>query len=207
MATHPSLRPLVLKTQEWANAWLDGISSDPPTFDDPFKAAPSNAREHIARHMRGKIDRLVAIVDREHSKLERSLHPGASDTVRKHDRSREGLVAALLNSYEGPGDERAEGPRHDNDFVDIEKIRIAPTHEELICPVEPFLPGNFHEAPHPLPAESMERLLDIQFRLLREELTCVLAFCMHYTNLMKSLYSKCSFTGIYTADCRGPGGS
>lgn len=171
MAVYPALRPLALKTQEWASAWLTGISSNPPTFDDPFKAAAPGAKEHIGRHLQGKIDRVVAIVHREHSKLERSLRPQSSETVARHDRSREGLVAALLNSYVGPGEERPEGPRHDNDFIDIDKIRIAPTHEELICRIEPFLPANFYEAPHPLPAESMERLLDIQFRLLREELT------------------------------------
>ncbi|KAI6021428.1 hypothetical protein BKA83DRAFT_166314 [Pisolithus microcarpus] len=50
----------------------------------------------------------------------------------------------------------------------------APTHEELMCPIEPFLPATLYDAPHPASAESMERLLDIQFRLLREELTAPL---------------------------------
>jgi hypothetical protein len=59
------------------------------------------------------------------------------------------------------------------DFVDIASIRVAPTSQELSCRLEGFLPANLYDAPHPLPAGSMERLLDIQFRLLREELTCV----------------------------------
>lgn len=84
--------------------------------------------------------------------------------------SEEGDIAALHNAYEGPGSLRPEGPRHDNDFVDINDIRIAPTHNELISRISPYLPANIHAAPHPYSPESMERLLDIQFRLLREEL-------------------------------------
>lgn len=76
--------------------------------------------------------------------------------------------------YEGPGALRPLGPRHDNDFSEIQDIRIAPTHDELISRLPPFLPGNFHAAPHHLPAEGVARLLDIQFRLLREELTAPL---------------------------------
>ena len=82
-----------------------------------------------------------------------------------------GSVAALHNAYEGPGAARPEGPRHDNDYINIADIQIAPTHAELTSPLHPFLPANLFGAPHPLPPESMEQLLDIQFRLLREELT------------------------------------
>jgi hypothetical protein len=77
----------------------------------------------------------------------------------------------MMVDYEGPGEIRSKGPRHDNDFADISEIRVAPTHEELVCRTPPFLPGNFYEAPHHLETGSMARLLDIQFRLLREDLT------------------------------------
>ncbi|KAG9092170.1 hypothetical protein FS749_015949 [Ceratobasidium sp. UAMH 11750] len=40
-----------------------------------------------------------------------------------------------------------------------------------MCEDDPYLPPNFPEAPHFHPQQSVERLLDIQFRLLREELT------------------------------------
>jgi hypothetical protein len=33
-----------------------------------------------------------------------------------------------------------------------------------------YLPVNIPDGPHHLPADSMERLLDIQFRLFREEM-------------------------------------
>ena len=75
--------------------------------------------------------------------------------------------------YSGPGELREEGPRHDNDFVNIQDIKVAPTDNELLCRLRPFLPANIPNAPHPLPANSMSRLMDIQFRLLREELLSV----------------------------------
>ena len=60
-------------------------------------------------------------------------------------------------------------PRHDNDFVDICKISIVPTRDEALSSRPPFLPKNADEAQHHL--AGMERLLDIQFRLLREDFT------------------------------------
>jgi hypothetical protein len=84
-----------------------------------------------------------------------------------------GLVAALerVFDYDGPGELCETGPRHDNDHAEIELIRVAPTRNELLCEDDPYLPANFFEAPHFHEPRSVERLLDIQFRLLREELT------------------------------------
>lgn len=171
---YPRLAPLVRHLGDWVTTWIDGVSATPPVFDDPFKNASSAARDHIIAHLRGKIDRLVSIVDRELTKFNRSLQEGQpAINFSVNTGSNEGIVAALQTTYDGPGEDRRDGPRHDNDHLDIDKIRIAPTHEELISRIPPFLPANLHNAPHPLPADSMERLLDIQFRLLREELTYV----------------------------------
>ncbi|KAJ7200706.1 hypothetical protein C8J57DRAFT_1413236 [Mycena rebaudengoi] len=173
-AKYPKIVPVVQRLQGWTDTWIEGISMSPPSFDDPFKAVSSTARDQILNHLRAKISRLVRIVDREQDRIDRSKqqHPAASfGTVDGLD---EGVAAALHITYEGPGELRELGPRHDNDFSDITDIRVAPTHEELVSRLSPFLPGNFHDAPHHLPAASMERLLDIQFRLLREELTAPL---------------------------------
>lgn len=152
------------------DAWIQGISSNPPVFDDPFKSTTQAARDHIISHLTSKVERLINIVDREENKIKRSTRePRASGVAGSGPN--EGIVAALEMTYQGPGELRPDGPRHDNDFIDITDIRIAPTHAELMSRIPPFLPANFHSAPHPLPAESVERLLDIQFRLLREELT------------------------------------
>ena len=118
------------------------------------------------------MDQLIAIVDREQRKPKPSPEPR---TNLRPERSMEGTLAVLHNTYIGPGDLRPDGPRHDNDFVDIADIRIAPTDDELTSSLPPFLPANLYGAPHPLSESSMEKLLDIQFRLLREELTYVLS--------------------------------
>ena len=156
----------------WVSTWIDGISATPSTFDDPFKNVSLAARDHIITHLRSKVDRLIAIVDREQSKIDRSSQHGQSATLfAAQTRSNEGIIAALHTGYDGPGEDRRDGPRHDNDHLDIGDIRIAPTHQELVSRIPPFLPANLCDAPHPLRSDSMERLLDIQFRLLREELT------------------------------------
>ncbi|GLB37649.1 putative P-loop containing nucleoside triphosphate hydrolase protein [Lyophyllum shimeji] len=175
-ATHPGLLVIIRRLREWTDAWTAGISATPAGFDDPFSTTTPAARDHIISHLRNKVDRLVHIVDREEARLDRAarrtksaLSPCLGANLG------EGIIAALRLTYDGPGDLSVRGrPRHDNDFIDIQDIRIAPTHEELIGTAAPFLPANLYGAPHHLPNESMERLLDIQFRLLREELTAPL---------------------------------
>ena len=115
------------------------------------------------------ITRLVNIVERD----QRKMLPSEENRPLSNKQSRastQALIAATHTSYVGPGSIRPEGPRHDNDSEDINNIRVAPTHEELMSRVPPYLPVNLYDAPHHLPTESMQRLLDIQFRLLREEL-------------------------------------
>jgi len=69
----------------------------------------------------------------------------------------------------GPGGERGPGGRHDNDFVEIRKISILPTPDELVS-TDPFLP-------RPSDVENSCKLsgglafhIDTQFRLLREDM-------------------------------------
>jgi hypothetical protein len=97
-----------------------------------------------------------------------------------------GLLATVDMTYIGPGDIRPEGRRHDNDFQDIQDIQIAPTHDELASPHDPYLPANIPGARHHLPLPSMERLVDIHFRLLREELMCVINLCLLFSSLSLS---------------------
>lgn len=85
-----------------------------------------------------------------------------------------GLQLTLLATYAPPGHLRSGGPRHDNDDASILQISVEPSQAELVCTVAPYLPANVATAPHHLRSDSMERLLDIQFRLLREELLFVI---------------------------------
>ncbi|CAG8837001.1 2702_t:CDS:2, partial [Racocetra persica] len=77
---------------------------------------------------------------------------------------------ALLIDYDPPGELSENGPRHDNDFSEISKISIIPTKNEVLCDRDPFLPTtNMDDSLHHLP-KGAERLLDTQFRLLREDM-------------------------------------
>ncbi|KAI6157793.1 hypothetical protein BKA82DRAFT_4061548 [Pisolithus tinctorius] len=170
--TYPRLAPLVTNLHTWFGQWSEGVRASPPAFDDPFQGMEPRVIDLLINLLRERVDSLKAIVDRELDKQTNSYK--VKPTVRPTVHANEGLVAALRGSYDPPGELRQEGPRHDNDHTDIYDIRIAPTHEELMCPIEPFLPATLYDAPHPASADSMERLLDVQFRLLREELTAPL---------------------------------
>jgi hypothetical protein len=103
---------------------------------------------------------------------------------------RQALTSRLEVSYDPPGTLRDGGlPRHDNDFTDICDIRIAPTREELFCALPPYLPVFLPMAPHHLPESSIERHLDIQFRLLREEMMCAADPCLSLRALINLLQS------------------
>jgi hypothetical protein len=71
-------------------------------------------------------------------------------------------------TYDPPGELSNYGKRHDNDFVEISEISIIPTNEEILCERPPFLPS-YRYSKHFLP-DGAARLLDSQFRLLREDL-------------------------------------
>jgi hypothetical protein len=159
-----------MKLAQWFDDWYTSVTATPPLFDDPLKKFQPTVRDFVTGTIKEKINRLVSIVEREQGKVISSDQRKRQSSSREVT-SQEGVIAALHTSFVGPGNRRAEGPRHDNDFEDIYDIRIAPTHLELMCRLTPFLPPNFYEAPHHAPPESMQRLLDIQFRLLREELT------------------------------------
>ena len=139
-------------------------------FDDPITESMPEIQNLTLEELERQISRLRSIVGREHGDAERlrrriphgRLTPG---------QIQEALTSRLEQTYEPPGHLRGGGePRHDNDCADIHDVRVAPTNEELLCPLPPYLPAFLPTAPHHLPQSSMERHLDIQFRLLREEM-------------------------------------
>ncbi|KAH7108419.1 P-loop containing nucleoside triphosphate hydrolase protein [Auriculariales sp. MPI-PUGE-AT-0066] len=199
ISQNPEVVELTRKTDEWARIWIRGICSTPAEFTDSITKLPKETVTFHVRSIETRLEKLVKIVDREQKKAVRAaMSPSARPTARES----EGILAALESTYEGPGALRRDGPRHDNDKIEIADIRIAPTHEELVCTIHPFLPTCLPSAPHPLPPHSMERLLDVQFRLLREELTASLRVAVqqvlndlnvrprHETQLAKLLKNK-----------------
>ncbi|GBB94409.1 hypothetical protein RclHR1_02350008 [Rhizophagus clarus] len=75
----------------------------------------------------------------------------------------------ITKSFDLPGELSKDGVRHDNDYVEISNISVIPTRGETLCNRQPFLPSPIPGTPHFLP-DGAARLLDTQFRLLREDM-------------------------------------
>lgn len=167
--TNFSIQGLVEQLGKWFCEWENALESA-ASFDDPCQKLAPSMRRFKLRELQNKIELLLAMLNQTRILVTRqpAVQLGVPRTVEAF--RLEAVLARLRREYQGPGDLREEGPRHDNDKVAIRDIRIAPTQDELLCCIAPYLPANIVGAPHQCPAESISRVLDIQFRLLREEL-------------------------------------
>jgi hypothetical protein len=68
-----------------------------------------------------------------------------------------------------PKDMEIPGGRHDNDFADINKIAILPTHDEITSEHQEYLPSTNFTEPHVLD-EPLQRHVDSMFRLVRHDI-------------------------------------
>ena len=164
LKTYPQLGGLAEHIAEWFDVWATGVLSHPPRFQDPVTCDRETCRSTVLT-LGGTIERLRIITG--------CAIGSKSDTRKKVALSEaekiETLVTRLGQVYDPPGHLRPDGPRHNNDFPNIVQIQVCPTSDELMCPVPPYLPVTVPGAPHHLPAGSVERHLDVQFRLLRED--------------------------------------
>ncbi|KAF8598651.1 hypothetical protein BDV93DRAFT_593821 [Ceratobasidium sp. AG-I] len=163
--TNPGVGELVTQVAGWFDEWAVAIKATPP-FDDECSGYDEEMKSSILNNLCRDKERVLHLVRRSDARVVERL-----PSLQVRSTGSEGLIASLQRNvdYDGPGDLRELGKRHDNDHVDIGLIRIAPTRMELVCEDDPYLPANFAEAPHFLESNSIERLLDVQFRLLREE--------------------------------------
>ncbi|KAG8742681.1 hypothetical protein FRC10_001037 [Ceratobasidium sp. 414] len=166
--TNPSVCELARQVANWFDNWALAVGT-PPSFDDECASYDADIKAFIIENLGRNKRQVLSIIERGLTRLSKPSKP----VIHNGPMTSEALLANLqrISDHDGPGELRDKGPRHDNDHVSIEEIRIAPTHQELMCEDDPYLPPNFPEAPHFHPQKSVERLLDIQFRLLREELT------------------------------------
>lgn len=171
---HPNLLNLVNEVEIWFNQWARDVVTVPPLFQDVHWQVEPKVRDLTIKQLRDEVARLVSMVRREFDRLTQITRKDTAKPKLTPAQKRKALAARLTQTYDPPGELRDEGARHDNDFADIRNIRVAPTRAELLCSLSPYLPPFTSDAPHHLPLDSMERHLDIQFRLLREELMCVL---------------------------------
>lgn len=154
----------------WLDDWAKDVCSTRPQFRDTFAKWSAKEKQFLIGRVQKSLAALVEVVERVEGVTIRQKHTSRDELV-KGALKDEALLVTLRMTFEGPGRMRRNGPRHDNDFEDISDISIPPTYSEICSSVDPFLPANIPGAPHHLPSNSMSRLVDIQFRLLREELT------------------------------------
>lgn len=163
---HPGLRACAERLARWFDDWVLALRSDLP-FDDECAGYVEEKKRMMIDDLRRDSKQVPHIVQRERTR-------GVRQQIHRRHRTApiRSLIAALQRNfnYDGPGRLCRMGPRQNNHHVELEKTRIAPTHAELLCEDDPFLPGNFFEVPHFHDSRNIERLMDIQFRLLREEL-------------------------------------
>ncbi|GJP50063.1 hypothetical protein CLOM_g9207 [Closterium sp. NIES-68] len=123
-----------------------------------------------------------------------------------------GQRLSSMQAVDGPGELSLAGrPRHDNDHAEISAISVAPTMEEVLCKVAPYLPHNHANEPHHLPAGSVGRHVDIQFRLLRHDLVAPLwskaLFLFQRLNYESSRAARGGSSSTGSASCSsGSGG-
>lgn len=79
---------------------------------------------------------------------------------------KQGPVPTFKVSKDGPGIQSEDGPRHDNDNIDIREISILPTLQEIQSSRIEYLPS---ADPHDWHVVGLGGLLDRNFRLLRED--------------------------------------
>ena len=169
LESYPQINRFVENLTEWFEVWATSVQSPTPTFQDPVTSNRQTCKLTI-QTLKETIERVHAIIGREHRATESKRVVKKKPALSQAEKTR-ALLMRLEQGYDPPGDFRPDGPRHDNDYADIAQIRICPTSDELMCPVDPYLPVIAPGTPHHLPVGSMERHLDMQFRLLREDLT------------------------------------
>jgi hypothetical protein len=86
---------------------------------------------------------------------------------------RVGGVSTTVVASTYPRDIALPGDRHDNDKLDITKIKILPTEDEIRSNIVEFLPSTDPDQPHFL-ADLADRYRDTLFRLFRHDIFGVL---------------------------------
>ncbi|KAL1409923.1 hypothetical protein Q8F55_003922 [Vanrija albida] len=157
---HPSSQIFVTFLSDSYSKWEAAINSG--TFRDPLSNKDPYERRLILDRIHKEIQLVTATVSQ--GQPTKAHAPASRLTTLPL-----GLLARVARDYDGPGKSSPDGPRHDNDHESIAQIKVVPTAAELVAKREPYLPANSPGAKHHLPPESMDKLFDVQFRLLRAD--------------------------------------
>ncbi|GMK56414.1 hypothetical protein CspeluHIS016_0302540 [Cutaneotrichosporon spelunceum] len=191
---HPELVDFVSDLKRLFDAWADRVLS--ATNKDPLAKRPLDQTSAIIGCVRKNLHELTLRVENTLPKFEAVTYSGRSGPS-------VGLLATIEREYDGPGELSTEGPRHSNDHVHIRDIKVPPTGDEMISVRRPYLPINIAGAKHHLPHDSMAKLLDIHFRLLRAD--SINGLQQGIQSVIGDLQSK-DFCGTELARCLREGG-
>ncbi|RHZ73578.1 hypothetical protein Glove_230g78 [Diversispora epigaea] len=154
---------------EWKNSFDKPIAA---AFSSDPLATDKEQRKYFFIVLDREIDRTNGMLRKPKHKLHDIKNASPMEDYKQVARN-----ADLKRSYDPPdmiyipkGELSANGSRHNNDFAEISRISIIPTTDEILCKRDPYLPvvsGN--DDLHHLP-KGAARLLDRQFRLLREDM-------------------------------------
>lgn len=166
-AVNDAMNDIIQRLEDAKLSWQNSFSTQQGNSNDPLYSN-INRRDYFFFILDKEFKKVKQVI-KKHSKRtflneQNSIDESSLGTYREKSR-----LADLKRSYDPPGELSHRGPRHNNDFSDISKISIIPTQEEILSDRAPFLPTNIPGAPHFLP-EGIARLLDSQFRLLREDM-------------------------------------
>ncbi|RKO89498.1 hypothetical protein BDK51DRAFT_27943, partial [Blyttiomyces helicus] len=153
-------------------SWLATYVSRLGVIVTAWEATPAATADALGDRIRVEMSRLKSVFNDGRRAHEAAAFPDIERARRlkqQQNHAGHGFMIWDLQEFDPPGSLSDSGPRHNNDFAEIGDIEIVPTMEEILAVRSPFMPGNAFEAPHhldPGPA----RHLDIQFRLLREDM-------------------------------------
>jgi len=132
---------------------LDLVALIENTIDASGLDKQSNIVQVVVIRVRG----LRATIDRARRLVEQEERPAAHGVS----------TTAVTSTY--PREIVLPGGRHDNDELDVTKIKILPTTDEIRSNHPEFLPSTDFQQPHFL-VDKAERHLDTMFRLLRHDI-------------------------------------
>ncbi|CAB4491510.1 P-loop containing nucleoside triphosphate hydrolase protein [Rhizophagus irregularis] len=172
-SVNDTVHKIVQRLQDASNVWKDSLLAERQSIsgsEDALVSHPEKRRYYFD------------ILDVEMRRLNYVLSDGRrSLNAAKREANKAEISETVLESrkmakmneferlYDPPGELSKYGPRHDNDFLEISKIAVIPTKDEILASREPSLPSFMLDHPDFLP-DGISRLLDMQFRLLREDM-------------------------------------
>ncbi|KAH8922476.1 P-loop containing nucleoside triphosphate hydrolase protein [Atractiella rhizophila] len=161
---HPIVASELLPSMdESIEAWAKDMLSPCPTFRDTISVKSLEERTHavssVRRHFQNLKDSFLlrpapVVLKKPQQNLKMKGETGVLEVV----------DLELMHEYYEP-----PGGRHDNDHSDFRNVSVIPTHQELMSQKPSYLPFNIPGAPHHLVEGSIDRHVDILFRLMRED--------------------------------------